>query len=284
MSAARRSFRVAVAADLHADLVDEDHHGLRLGDRARELAQGLGHQAGLKAGQRVAHVALNFALGRQRGDRVHDNQVDGARAHEGVGDLKGLFARVGLGDQKVGELHAETLCVLDVERVFRVNEGARTADLLHFGDDLQGERRLAGGFGTEHLDDATAGQTAHAERKVKAQGARGNRLDVLDFGAVGHAHDGALAELLFNIGKRDAERLLAFLPFATTGAGRIRGLGSHDGLLSQTITILNIYEYTTINLHLEWQDHFTSLDAQRIIRFTCKTGVLSTLPPCSLPS
>lgn len=98
------------------------------------------------------------------------------------------------------------------------------------------------------------------------------------------AHDGALAELLFNIGKRDAERLLAFFPFATTGAGRIRGLGSHDGLLSQTITILNIYEYTTINLHLEWQDHFTSLDAQRIIRFTCKTGVLSTLPPCSLPS
>ena len=181
-------------------------------------------------------------------------------------------------------MHAETLRILDVERVLRVDEGAGAALFLHFRDDLQGERRLTRRFRTVDLDDAAARQTAHAERKVKAQGARGHRLDVLDFGAVGHAHDGALAELLFNIGKRDAERLLAFFPFATTGAGRIRGLGSHDGLLSQTITILNIYEYTTINLHLEWQDHFTSLDAQRIIRFTCKTGVLSTLPPCSLPS
>lgn len=93
----------------------------------------------------------------------------------------------GLGDQKVGELHAETLCVLDVERVFRVDEGARTADLLHFGDDLQGERRLAGGFGTEHLDDATTGQTAHAERKVKAQGAPVDTVSMSSTSApVGH--------------------------------------------------------------------------------------------------
>src|SRR5215470_14722019 len=45
-------------ADLHADLVDEDDDGPRLGDGPGELAQRLRHQARLQPHLRVAHVAL----------------------------------------------------------------------------------------------------------------------------------------------------------------------------------------------------------------------------------
>ena len=37
--------------NLHADLVDENHHAIRFGDGTRELAQSLAHQAGLQAGE-----------------------------------------------------------------------------------------------------------------------------------------------------------------------------------------------------------------------------------------
>jgi len=47
-------------ADLHADLVDEDDHAVGLLDGGGELAQRLAHQAGLQAGQRIAHLAFDF--------------------------------------------------------------------------------------------------------------------------------------------------------------------------------------------------------------------------------
>ncbi len=51
--AARRGLGAAEHdADLHADLVDEDHQRVGLGDRGGELAQRLAHQAGVQAGQR----------------------------------------------------------------------------------------------------------------------------------------------------------------------------------------------------------------------------------------
>jgi hypothetical protein len=42
--------------------------------------------------------------------------------------------------------------------VLGVDEGGGAAELLHFGDDLQGERGLAGGFGAVDLDDPAAGR------------------------------------------------------------------------------------------------------------------------------
>src|SRR4051794_767358 len=56
--AAGGSFRRAVHhPDLHADLIDEDHHGVGFVDRGGELAQCLAHQPRLQARQRVAHLA-----------------------------------------------------------------------------------------------------------------------------------------------------------------------------------------------------------------------------------
>ena len=58
-------FRAAVAgdADLHADLVDEDDGGAGLVDGAGQLAEGVGHQAGVPADLRFAHCAFEFGLG-----------------------------------------------------------------------------------------------------------------------------------------------------------------------------------------------------------------------------
>src|SRR3546814_1950011 len=51
--AAGRGFGVAVHhADLHAQLVDEDHERFRFADRAGKLAERLRHQSGLKADMR----------------------------------------------------------------------------------------------------------------------------------------------------------------------------------------------------------------------------------------
>ena len=62
-------------ADLHADLVDEDHAAVALGDGGGEFAQRLGHQAGLQADVGVPHLPLDLGLGDQGGDRVDDQHV-----------------------------------------------------------------------------------------------------------------------------------------------------------------------------------------------------------------
>src|SRR3546814_2602166 len=58
--AAGRGFGVAVHhADLHAQLVDEDHERFRFADRAGKLAERLRHQSGLKADMAVAPFTLD---------------------------------------------------------------------------------------------------------------------------------------------------------------------------------------------------------------------------------
>jgi hypothetical protein len=93
-------------------------------DVGGELAQRLAHQAGLQAGQLVAHLALDLGLGRQRRDRVDDDHVHRARAHQHVGDLERLLAGVGLARSAAPRVDAELLRVLRVERVLGVDEGA----------------------------------------------------------------------------------------------------------------------------------------------------------------
>ena len=109
----------------------------------RQLPEGLGHEAGLQAHLGVAHLALDLGLGNQGRDRVDDDDVDGAGADEHLGDLEGLLARVGLGDEEVVGVTPSFLRVVRVERVLRVDERREAARLLGFGDDVEGESRLA---------------------------------------------------------------------------------------------------------------------------------------------
>ena len=166
---------------------------------AGELAQRLAHEAGLQAGQRIAHLAFDFGLGRERGDRVDDDEVDRGRAHQRIDDLERLLAGVGLADEQLLQVDAELLRVLDVERVLGIDEGAGAAELLHLGDDLQGERGLAARFRAVDLDHPAARQAADAERDVEAERAGGDDLDVVDHLAFAQPHDRALAELLLDL-------------------------------------------------------------------------------------
>ena len=195
-------------ADLHADLVDEDHHALGLGDRGRQLAQRLAHQARLHAGLHVAHLAFELGLGRERRHRVDHQHVDGAGAHQRVGDLERLLAVVGLRDQQILDLDAELAGVDRVERVLGIDEGADAALLLGLRHHLQGKRGLAGGLRPVDLDHAPARQAADAQRDVEPERARrdGLHLDALVVGA--EPHDRALAEVLVDLIERGLERLL----------------------------------------------------------------------------
>jgi hypothetical protein len=61
--------------------------------------------------------------------------------------------------------------------VLGVDVGADAAVALRLGHDVHGERGLTRGLRAEDLDDAAAGQAAHAECHVERQGAGLDGLD-----------------------------------------------------------------------------------------------------------
>ena len=126
----------------------------------------------------VAHLALELRPRRQRRHGVHRHDVDGARAHEHVGDLERLLAVVGLRDQQLVDVDADPLGVQRVHRVLGVDERAHAAELLGLGDHVVDQRRLTGGLRAEDLDDAPARDAADAQREVQRQRAGRDRLDL----------------------------------------------------------------------------------------------------------
>ena len=163
-------FRVAEHhADLHADLVDEDHQAVGVLDVTGDLAQGLGHQTGLNAHVVIAHLALDLGLGHQCRHRVDNDHVHRVGAHQHVGDFQRLLPGVGLGDQQVIDVDAQLGGVLRVQRVLGVDEGTGRALLLCLGNHRQGQGGLAGGLGTVDLDNPATGQTADAQGDIQSQ-------------------------------------------------------------------------------------------------------------------
>ena len=91
------------------------------------------------------------------------------------------------------------LRVLRIESVLGIHERRQTPGFLRLGNDLQCNGGLAGRLWTEDFDHPAARHAAHPQRRVKGDGSGrddGNRDDGL-FAA--EAHDGTLAELLFNL-------------------------------------------------------------------------------------
>src|SRR5262249_8692041 len=150
-------------ADLLAELVREDADRVRAVEGAGQLTQRLAHQPRLEADVRIAHLPLDLRLRRQRCDRVARDDVERARADEELCDLEPLLPRVRLRDEEVVDVHADLLRVGGVHRVLGVDEGADAPATLRLGDDVVDERRLAGGLGTEDLDDPAARQPADPE-------------------------------------------------------------------------------------------------------------------------
>ncbi len=77
--------------------------------------------------------------------------------------------------------------------MFGVDIGRDAAFFLRFGDDVEGESRLAGRFRSENFYDASAGNTTNAKRGVESD--RAGRNDIkINFRFFAEHHDGFFAE------------------------------------------------------------------------------------------
>ena len=218
-AAAGSDFGVAVDdAHLLTQLVDEDADGVGLADDAGELAHGLTHQTCLQTDVAVAHLALDLGAGHHSGHRVHNDGVDGTGTHQRLADLHRLLAGVGLADQQLVDVDAQRRGIGRVKGVLDVDEGHLAALLLGLGEDVEGQCGLTAGFRSEHLDDTSAGHTAHAQREVEAKAAGRDGVH-LHGGVVAQLHDRALTKLLFDLGQRRCQRVLLCARLRLLGGG-----------------------------------------------------------------
>ena len=81
-----------------------------------------------------------------------------------------------------------------------IHESNLAAPLLGFCQNVQGQRGLAGGFGTINLNDSSLGDAANAQCGIQRQRARGDCFHI-HLRAVAKAHDSTLAEILVNLCK-----------------------------------------------------------------------------------
>ena len=160
----------------------------------------------MQADVRVAHLALDLGLGRECGHRVDHHDIHRARAHQHVGDFQRLLTGVRLRHQQIVDLDPELFGVGRIERVFSIDERGGTAGALAGRDDLQRHGGLAGRLRAVDLDHPATWQATDAECDVEPQRTGGNHVDRL-VDAIAHAHDRALAELLFDLAEGGSERL-----------------------------------------------------------------------------
>ena len=194
--------------DLLAELVREHERGVGAADRARQLAQRLAHEARLDADEAVPHLAFDLGPRDERGDGVDDDDVDPARADEGLGDLEGLLPGVRLADEELIDVDPAGARVARVQGVLHVDEGGDAAAPLGLGDDVLAERGLAGRLRAEHLGDPPARNASDAEREVEGDRSGRDEVDLLPFGRA-ELHDRPAAELLLDGEDRRLDRLRA---------------------------------------------------------------------------
>ena len=172
---------------------------LRFADRAGELAQRLRHQPRLQAHVAVAHLAVEFRLGNQRGHRIHHQHVDLAGGDQVRRDFERLLAVIRLRNQQVVHIHAEFPRVGRIEGVFHVDERRDAAGLLRLGDHLQGDGGFTGRLRPENLIDTAAREAAHAQRSVQRNRARRDHRDRYNGVLRPQTQDRALAKLFLNL-------------------------------------------------------------------------------------
>ena len=208
--AAGRGFRVAEHdADFFAQLIGENAGGLGLAQNGSQLAQRLAHQPGLHAHRGHAHLAFEFGLGHEGGNRIDHDHVEGVRAGERFADRQRLLAAVGLRDQQVVEIDAELLCVGRIERMFGVDKRRQASRLLRVGDEVQHQGRLAAGFRSENLDHPTARHAPDAQRQVERERAGGDHVDFDLRAGISQPHDASVAVGFGDAGNGRVEIALA---------------------------------------------------------------------------
>ncbi|CAM8619876.1 hypothetical protein MCEMSEM22_00001 [Comamonadaceae bacterium] len=88
-----------------------------------------------------------------------------------------------------------------------IHESALAALLLHLSHHLQRQRGFAGRLRAIDFHHAATGQTAYTQRDVQTQRAGGHDLNIFNHLTLAQTHDGALAELLFDLGQSDLQGL-----------------------------------------------------------------------------
>jgi hypothetical protein len=156
----------------------------------------------LQAGQRVAHLAFEFSARHERRDRIDDHDVDRTGANQRIGNFERLLAGIGLRDQEFVDIHAKLAGINRIERVFGIHKGTDAAGLLRFGDGVERERRLAGGFRPVNLDHPTTRQAADAKRDIETERSGGHRFHVHRAVGLAQPHDRAFAECTLDLRER----------------------------------------------------------------------------------
>jgi hypothetical protein len=138
-------------------LVQENDNTAGFADVAGDFAQGLAHQAGLQSHVGIAHVPFNFGFGYQGRYRVHNNNIYGGRAHQGVHDFQGGFPVIWLGDQQVLHVNAQGGSVIRVKGMFGIHKGGNAPPFLHFGDGMEGNGGFPRAFGAVDFHNSSLG-------------------------------------------------------------------------------------------------------------------------------
>jgi hypothetical protein len=201
-------------AYLFANLVYENHAGLRARDYGCQLSESLRHQSRLKSGERISHLAVEFRAGNERGDRIDYKHVDTVRTDEGFGYLKRLLARIGLRDEKIIDVHSQLYGVFGIHRVFGVYISGHAALFLRLGDYVKRESRFAARFRAVDFYYAPARNSAHAYGGVEAQAGSRDGRDIYD-SPLAQSHDGTFAELFFYVGYRRVYRFISLCSFVS---------------------------------------------------------------------
>ena len=183
----------------------------------------------------VAHFALDLGAGHQRCHGVHHHHIDGAAAHQRLGDLQRLLAGIRLGDQHILHIDAQRLGVGGIQRVLGVHKGHLTALLLGLRQHMEGQRSLAGGFRAVDLHYTAPGQAPDPQRQIQRQRAGGDRLHIGHV-AVTITHDRALAIHLLNLLHGGLDRLF----LVGVDGGRRRFLLRCHGVSSFYLSVIQL--------------------------------------------
>ena len=163
-------FRISVHnADLLTQLVYEYNGAAVFRDAACKTAHCLRHESCKGADNGVAHFAFKLDAGDKGCDRVNDNDVNRARAHEAFGYVERLLAGVRLRDEQTVDIDAQRTGVCRLERVLDVDVCRLAAGLLSRRDDVQRKRCFTRSLGSVYLDDPALGNAAYAESKVERE-------------------------------------------------------------------------------------------------------------------
>ena len=101
--------------------------------------------------------------------------------------------------------------------MLRVDKGGDAAQLLRFGDGVQGDRGFTRRFGTVNFDHSPARKSADPQRQVERQAAGRDHLDIGIARVLPQLHDGAFAVLLFDLHQDALERLcFSFFHFVSS--------------------------------------------------------------------